>query len=533
MTSDIMTLTEAAKYIRVSEKTLGELAREKGIPAQKVGREWRFLRQAVEEWFSGKLDSKKNASLLAQDSKMAKTAMVREPMVQYALPFAGFRDTAFTENRDRALHRWVPWIAGFSSTFVDDVLDKIAGETRRRLTVLDPFAGVGTTLVEAMKRGHDAIGFEINPYAALACNAKVRANAYDVRALKERISAFSDHMLAKQRAISASPIGFASRVPFFSPAIEQQALLALDFIKAQKTPWICDLFRVALGSVMVSFSNYSYEPSLGTRMAAGKSNIEDADVTGIIVAKLEEFVEDISFFQGALAAYAPEPTAQVHHGSFFDLAEKVPAESVDTLITSPPYLNNYHYIRNTRPQMFWLGMADSPSDLKEMEQKSFGQFWQTVRSGPSVELGAKIAQLSDLMTQLRKKNPEKGAYGGSGWANYAASYFNDCDRFCRAAFRVMKPGGTAVIVIGNNILQGIEFPTDRFFAQIAAEAGFEVVELHEVRSKRTGNSILNSSVRSGTVRQRTKLYETAIQLRVPAAASMRVRYQQPPVPASL
>jgi hypothetical protein len=85
----------------------------------------------------------------------------------------------------------------------------------------------------------------------------------------------------------------------------------------------------------------------------------------------------------------------------------------------------------------------------------------------------------------------------------------------------MKPGGTVVVVLGNNILQGIEFPTDRFFAQIAENAGFEVVELHEVRSKRTGNSILNSSVRSGTVRQRTKLYETAVELRTPAVISAR------------
>jgi hypothetical protein len=156
-----------------------------------------------------------------------------------------------------------------------------------------------------------------------------------------------------------------------------------------------------------------------------------------------------------------------------------------------------------------------------MEQKSFGQFWQTVRSGPRVELTPNIGPLRELVGRLRERNPEKGAYGGEGWANYAASYFNDCERFCRAALRLMKPGGTAVIVIGNNILQGIEFPTDRFFAEIAGKAGFDILELHEVRSKRTGNSILNSSVRSGTVRQRTKLYETAVELRTPAVISAR------------
>jgi DNA modification methylase len=270
---------------------------------------------------------------------------------------------------------------------------------------------------------------------------------------------------------------------------------------------------------MVGFSNYSYEPSLGTRMAAGKPNIANADVSLAVSGKLGEMVEDIGHFRSLLSEFRPLPQARVYHGSFFDLANEIPPRSIDALITSPPYLNNYHYVRNTRPQMFWLGMAESPADLKEMEQKSFGQFWQTVRSGPTVDLEVGIPELSSLVEELRSRNTEKGPYGGPGWANYAASYFNDCARFCRTAIPLMKSGGTAVVVIGNNILQGIEFPTDRFFSQIAEAAGFEVIELHEVRSKRTGNSIVNSSVRAGTVKQRTRLYETAVELRAPFAAS--------------
>ena len=186
---EIMTLTEAASYIRVSEKTVGEYARRGSIPSQKVGREWRFLRHALEEWLSGRLELNGKPKAV-QGAVMDKAFNVREPEVQNKLPFPGFRDTAFTENRDRSLHRWVPWIAGFSSTFVNHVLDKVAAREPGRLTVLDPFAGVGTTLIEALKRGHDTIGFEINPYAALACEVKVRAADYDVRTLKEKTRAF-------------------------------------------------------------------------------------------------------------------------------------------------------------------------------------------------------------------------------------------------------------------------------------------------------------------------------------------------------
>lgn len=512
MSPSVMNLREAARFIRVSEKTLGDMAREQRIPAQKVGREWRFFKGALESWLSA---GAAPASRPYPAGKTKPELNTAEPLVQYELKFSGLRDTAFTENRKRALHRWVPWIAGFSSPFVADVLQKIAGTGRRRLRVLDPFSGVGTTLVEALKHGHDAFGFEINPYAALACKAKVNAASYDVPMLKEQIAAFLDYMAKNEDPEAQVPQGFSSRVPFFSPDVQRQVLVCLDFIETQRHEWVRDLFRVALGSVMVGFSNYSYEPSLGTRAAAGKRNIEQADVARTVAGKLGEMLEDLSYFQGVTEAFEPKPRAEVFHGSFFDLSDRIAPHSIDALITSPPYLNNYHYIRNTRPQMFWLGMTEIPGDLKEMERKSFGQFWQTVRSGPPIALEPAIPALVELIDELKKQNPDRGDYGGTGWANYAATYFNDCARFCRTAFALMRPGGTAVVVIGNNILQGIEFATDVFFAELAQQAGFEVVEMHEVRKKRTGNSIINSSVRVGAPRQRTPLYEVAVELRTP------------------
>ena len=52
------------------------------------------------------------------------------------------------------------------------------------MRVLDPFAGVGTTLIEALKQGDDAVGYEINPYAALACKVKSHVVDYDVTTLE-------------------------------------------------------------------------------------------------------------------------------------------------------------------------------------------------------------------------------------------------------------------------------------------------------------------------------------------------------------
>jgi len=508
----VLTLAEAARFVRVSEKTLREMARSGKVPCQKVGRAWRFLKAALESW-------------LAEGGP---APGVRQPEVQYTFDFtdhgapaaertgaeAGFGDTAFTKNRTQPLHRWVPWIAGFSASFVGGVLEAASDRDPEEVAVLDSFAGVGTTLVEAMERGYNAVGFEINPYAALACQAKVESAGHDLKLLQRTVRNFRSLMDRRSRsAPKAQPPGeFSSRVPFFSPRVERKVLHVLDFIAEQPDAWVRDLLRVALGAVMVGFSNYSYEPSLGRRSSAGKDDVLDADVAGIVAAKLDEMAKDIAQLQLQLASLGRRPDVQVFCESFLTSHARVPSESIDFLITSPPYLNNYHYIRNTRPHLFWLGLVDKRSQLKDMEQLSFGKFWQTVRAGPRIELEVEQDELAELLDELRGRNPEKGVYGGSGWANYAAGYFNDCLAFCRAARRVMRSGGTVVVVIGNNILQGVEIKTDEHFANIAQSCGFELVDMHRVRKKRTGSSIVSSSVRSAAPGEKAELYETAIEL---------------------
>lgn len=46
----VMTIAELSKYLKISRSTLYKLAQEGKLPGQKVGRHWRFHREAVDEW---------------------------------------------------------------------------------------------------------------------------------------------------------------------------------------------------------------------------------------------------------------------------------------------------------------------------------------------------------------------------------------------------------------------------------------------------------------------------------------------------
>ena len=226
---------------------------------------------------------------------------------------AELRDAAAADNKALPVHRWVPWIAGFSAGFVEDAIDAyLPARNRARQLVLDPFAGVGTTLVEAVKAGCDTVGYEINAFAALAARAKLDCIDVAPDALEADIDAFRgaltrfesridhrygeagsqalDRTLSKLRA--AAPPAFRSRIPFFSPPVEAKFLFALEHL-ADLPDQHRQIFLAAFGATMVTFSNYSYEPSLSSRPGADKPLVENASVSLPVCRKLDLMLEDI------------------------------------------------------------------------------------------------------------------------------------------------------------------------------------------------------------------------------------------------
>lgn len=449
--------------------------------------------------------------------------MMQDTLLEIPPTQNGLRDSAFAKNKDQPVHRWVPWIAGFSSQFVGDCLEKYLPDVRPRdAWVLDPFAGVGTTLVEAFSRGFNVIGFEINPYAALAARVKLQASSIRPKALAAHIQGFkafsSRHSVngsgRNGKPRSSPPSGFSGRTEFFSPKVERKVLLALDYINRIEAPTIRDLFRLAFGSVMVSVSNYSYEPSLTRRTAVDKDPILDAPVDEVLSRKLNLMLEDMEWLQAGRRGVGHSPKWKVYADSIFSAPKRLGRSAfVDLIVTSPPYLNNYHYPRNTRPQLHWLGLASGRGYGSAREYESFGKFWQTVRQLPPIPLSFSLPELQQVIGDIRHLNTDKGCYGGGGWANYAATYFNDTFRFCEVAARLLRRGGAAVIVLGNSVIQGVEVRTDVFFGQIAELCGLKFEANLLLRKKRTGSSIIQSSVRVDKASQKTVLYESAVVLR--------------------
>jgi excisionase family DNA binding protein len=69
MDSDIMTLEEVAAYLKLKPQTIYTWAQEKKIPAAKIGKEWRFKKSIIEEWFLKHIDKKFNDVIVSWREK--------------------------------------------------------------------------------------------------------------------------------------------------------------------------------------------------------------------------------------------------------------------------------------------------------------------------------------------------------------------------------------------------------------------------------------------------------------------------------
>lgn len=80
--SELMTLSEVADYLRVTQKTIYRLLEQSKIPATKVGRQWRFKKRSIDEWLN-KQGNHTKANILVIDDEEIIRDLIKETLEEY------------------------------------------------------------------------------------------------------------------------------------------------------------------------------------------------------------------------------------------------------------------------------------------------------------------------------------------------------------------------------------------------------------------------------------------------------------------
>jgi DNA modification methylase len=308
-------------------------------------------------------------------------------------------------------------------------------------TVLDPFAGSGTVLVEAVRLGRVALGTDLNPLAVLLASRKVaprteRELARLVEAAAEA-RAFADERRARRAGASRRYPPEDARL--FPPHV----LLELDSLRThvaaiERGPLRDDLSLV-LSAILVKVSNRRGDTAGRARPRDGTVEAPPRRLAAGYTAKLffrkaEELARRLREYQALLGGR--RPVAKVHVADATALTPVAKA-SVDAIVTSPPYAATYDYLEHHALRLRWLGL----------EGEAFA----------SGEMGA------------------RRTYARLDPASAARGFQSELERFFAAAKRVLRPRSPLVLLIADSEVKGTALRADLIVARAARVAGLDPV----------------------------------------------------------
>jgi DNA modification methylase len=346
----------------------------------------------------------------------------------------------------------------------------IEGYSQPGNTVLDPFMGSGTTLVEAKRLGRPSVGVDINPVAHLVAEAKTRALEPSllqgaIACVHDRVTSSLQPSLFSQQPLPTDCSDWHERLRYW---FRDDVLQALSQIQCAFEPLgevVQPFFRCALSHTLKPVS-WWHDRSVKPMRKLDKPI---PDPVQVFFRHVRRMARGNREYWELLQKTGTRDTP-AHCYCTDARALPLPDRSVDLIVTSPPYVTSYEYADLHQLSALWFQMT---TDLREFRQGFIGR-----SNGIHEPVGNLHSPLAETIVSLLSEfSPRK--------AREVALYFAEMYTCFTEWRRVMRPGGYACIVIGNTHLSGIEVQNAQVFAEQLATLGFvlERVVLREIPSK--------------------------------------------------
>jgi hypothetical protein len=411
--------------------------------------------------------------------------------------------------QDRAIHDWYRFVLSFPPHLVRDCFQRIGVEAGA--CVLDPFAGTGTTLVEAKQRGLRGVGLESHPMGHFACTVKTDWAVDPARLISEaeRVAEATAAALGRKSLFRGCLALFEDETdPASSPLRtlppEQQALLlknsisprplhkALvlrDQIETLASPRIRGHLLLALAKTVVEdASNLHFGPEVGL----GEIR-EDAPV-------LESWLEHV-YAMACDLRQVPHPNAEA---VAFRADARCPSvlehHSVDIVITSPPYPNEKDYTRTTRLETVLLGFLKTKEDLRRLKAMLLRSNTRNIYKGDDDDQWVSpFESVQRLAAAIEERRHELGKTSGFErlYHRVTKHYFGGLAKHLANQRALLRPNARLAYVVGDQAsFFRVMIRTGQILAEIAEYFGYRVegIELFRTRLATATRSALREEI---------------------------------------
>lgn len=387
----------------------------------------------------------------------------------------------FNKNKKEPFHRWYPFVEGYSREFIQSIVKEM---NRDNLVCLEPFSGSGTTALELQNCGISCFAFEVNPLMYLIARVKLE-NSYEI----ERISYWYDYILkkrTKQRVKLTTEFNTLYQSDEkkkwnFNTDIGIAVEKLRQTIETIPEEIYRELFKVALAAILVEVSNLyrngkclSYKPNWKDRKISEKDVFDKFDDK--VINELKYDIES-SMKQSKVN----NKMRLFNEDSRTGIANEIENDSIDLVITSPPYLNSRDYTDTYMLELKTLGFTKTNEEIKELRTKTLRSHVQ-IKWDDTSNLNNKL--LKNILKELEEASKDIEKWNES-IIDMVRLYFVDMQNIFHILYEKMKKNGRVYFNVSNSAYFNVLINTLEICASIAEQEGFTVLEIRDARKLKT------------------------------------------------
>lgn len=393
---------------------------------------------------------------------------------------------------DEAFHNWYRFVLSYPPHLVRDYINDF--HLNENTVLLDPFCGTGTTLVESKLNHIPSIGLEANPFPHFASSVKVdwQIDPQELQDFAEEvISATYETLLAQgidDRSLSwNSTVQLkqlneqATRVLIknsISPLPLHKTLVLLETVEKRKKSPAYKYGILALGNALVTnIGNLRFGPEVGV----GKIK-KDVPVVSFWHHEIKKMIGDL---QQIDRENYPQP--QIYLADAREINQVIRPNSIDAVITSPPYPNEKDYTRTTRLESVILGFFTEMLQIRTHKKRLLRSNTRGVYKVDDDDKWVKDNQrIQDLATKIENRRIELHKTSGFErlYARVTQLYFGGMARHLEELTHVLKPGAKLAYVVGDQASYlRVLIQTGELLGEIAEDIGYEVDRIDLFRTR--------------------------------------------------
>ena len=382
---------------------------------------------------------------------------------------------------DRSFHDWYRFVLSFPPQLVRGYIHKFG--RAQDSVILDPVCGTGTTIVEAKKNLIPAVGIEAIPMSHFASMVKTtwEVDTDQLRAAAEKILenlAKANENITPLRTFSPEQLSIILKNSICEIPLHK-CLLLLEEIYKEENSKNRNLFLLALAYVSVhDASNLKFGPEVGV----SRKKKADANVFDDWRSKVSEMADDLESVKGI--RYLP---TNCHLSDSRNLKDVLKKESIDAIITSPPYPNEKDYTRTTRLESVLLGFLKNKKELRNFKKTLLRSNTRNVYISDDDDLLIDSkSEISRIAQEIERRRIALNKTSGfeRQYHRVTKLYFGGMKRHLAELRTALRPGAQLAYVVGDqaSYLQ-VLIRTGELLAEIAQELGYEVSEIDLFRTR--------------------------------------------------